>query len=182
MANRVTEAIKENKLWSGFFGVLVAAGVALWVGFYNHPAEADTEGHVAPSVSIDDFEWIGTDGRYKVSGTVRDLEPGQMLWTYNQKHEKDDYDTVGPIYPDAGPCPVSANGTFGCALGYAGNSSISSGVTYTVYIAVVTPEQAYESAKVKANYEALTPFSSVASIPHVAGESTVDSIDRLHPS
>lgn len=104
-----------------------------------------------PSIEISSFNWITDDGQYSVSGTVQGLAVNQVVWSYNEAHDLNTQEPVGRIYPDVGPCLIERD-TFRCSLGYAGNGQNDKGRVFTVYVAILNSENAYDAASLKANY------------------------------
>jgi hypothetical protein len=158
----------------GLVGVII--GVAAPIQFPKNDSEPTSAS--PPSVSISSVEWLDNFGRYKITGRVENLGDN-LIWTYNQPYDPKT-DQPQSVYPDPGPCPVDRDGIFTCQLGSAGNDS-DKGRKFAFWAAVVTDEDAYDAAAVKADQAGRTPYPNRAAVPHVSGEETMVSIEKIHP-
>lgn len=169
-------------------GAAVAVAFAAGIGVGNNLLEVGgsskspqlNPAQPPPALSDMAVKWIGSDGRYQVEGHVRNLDVGEMVWTYNQPYA---YTTNVPegIYPDFGPCPVKDDGTFSCKLGYAGNMRDDSGRTFAIYAMIVDNDSAYDASVVKSDLEGREFYPNLTTVPHVQGQSTVAKVEVQHP-
>ncbi len=157
--------------------ILILGGVATSLWFTGDSA---TKTPTSPSVEIESVKWLGMDGRYEVAGTVKNFGNNHLIWTYNQPYDYASGDP-GPLYPDPGPCPVDENGNFRCNLGYAGSLQNDAGRKFNIWAAVVSDEDAYDAASVKAQLDNRSAYANAVAVPHVDGAETMDSFEVTHP-
>jgi len=109
-----------------------------------------------------------------MSGTVKNLSPGEMVWTFNEKHDPKTGRLELPIYANPGPCPVS-NGIWRCAGVYVGDSTKDNGHQFEVWAAVVSEEQAeHIVAKALVNTYKGGPGLPEDEVPHVTGVAPIN--------
>jgi hypothetical protein len=121
----------------------------------------------SPYVKITGVTWIPkAKGRYEVTGQVKNLAAGQVLWTFNQPIYQN---TPLSIYVDPGPCAANNMGIFDCSLGFATGSESD----YDIIVAVVTTQQAYTYALEKAKLISGESYTSEIDLPHVNGPNTI---------
>jgi hypothetical protein len=122
-------------------------GVVTWYatrdGSSNHSASADAVPFLGP------INEPGSDGVIgevvALSGTVYNLKPGQMVWTFNEPTAQQP--GAGSIYADSGPCTVSGN-TWSCNDIYIGESptiadpKLGQG-SYIILAAIISDQDAF---------------------------------------
>jgi hypothetical protein len=170
----------------GAIGAIGVVVVSTWFAAGDSPTKIPTP---PPSLEIKSVEWLGEDGRYEVRGSVKNLGDNHLIWTYNQpipyekRDQRDAYELrdSGLLYPDYGPCLVGENGNFSCNLGYAGSLEDDAGRPFVIWAAVVSDEDAYDAAAVKAKLDGRPAYANAVAVPHVDGAETMDSHPVIHP-
>ncbi len=105
---------------------------------------------------------------------MKNLSPGEMVWTFNEKHDPKTGRLELPIYANPGPCPVS-NGIWRCAGVYVGDSTKDNGHQFEVWAAVVSEEQAeHIVAKALVNTYKGGPGLPEDEVPHVTGVAPIN--------
>jgi hypothetical protein len=171
------EHISANPTVAAVAGAVVGALLAGWLTyFYTRHSSPVPETLGSPSITISSLRYSGPPpDRYEVTGTVRNLAPLQVVWSFNQPVFKSG--SSGPIHADPGPCSVSAADNFTCSLGEAvSNTDIAH---FNVIVAVVTDGQAADFAAQKAGFEELQDYGSLAALPTVEGSHITDTREIL---
>lgn len=151
---------------------------------YERHATPDT---VSPSteaavVTIRSHEWLDATGRYRISGDVRNLRPGQLIWTYDEPISA--HGGEGLLYPQLGPCPVAPDNTWTCDTGFAGEPVQGRGQRFKLWAAVVDPAQGYIAIKTKLGLDSTYSGRSYArsDVPHVTGTQLSELLTVPRPS
>lgn len=180
-ASDTGRTIREHPLLLAAFSGVSALIAGLGVAFANHvwsstPAVAVPPPPVVSGVSV---EWNGASGRYTTTGTVSDLPPGDLIWTYSQPYA--DPNHPGSVFPNDGPCPVDSTGRFACTTGWAGDVS-ERGMQFRLIAAVVTQADAYQAVLSHGQWDARTAFATWESVPRLPGDRAWDSEITVRPT
>ena len=123
-----------------------------------------------PVVSISSVEWPSSGhGLFVAKGTATNVEPGQLLYIFNQPVVKN---ITGTVYPGSAPCAIKSDHTFNCEDGFAGSPS-DTGQDFNISAAIVTAKQADGFGQEEVGIWSRP--SSLAMLPHVAGPHAIDS-------
>lgn len=150
------------RVW--LLGTLGAAAITAGGGAIGH-ALSQNDGTSAanpPTISFSDQQ--PGDGAHVdrlvpiLSGSVSDLQPGQMVWTFNASMSNPTL-----LYPNLGPCPVDGN-TWTCNDIYLGQDKDYC-TQFILWAVVVTDEQGYQNALTR---ESTSHSMTVAQPPHVS--------------
>lgn len=113
------------------------------------------------------------DGAPAITGVVRGLHPGELVWSFNQP-------TRSPrVYPDLGPCSVDGE-SFTCrltSLTLDEQHAVAGQQDFTLWVAVVDTAQAVKYTETKARYGGAAEFVAVGVTGPEHVESAIDSVD-----
>jgi hypothetical protein len=122
-------------------------GVVTWTatrnGSSNHSTTADAAPYLGP---INEPGSDGVIGQVvALSGTVYNLKPGEMVWTFNEPTGRQA--GAGSIYADSGPCTVSGN-TWSCNDIYIGETPTTADPklgqgSYIIFAAIISDQDAF---------------------------------------
>lgn len=175
---KLKDLLTSKEVVAAVVGVILGLVGGEIVRYINEPGQPATSPQ--PSVNIRSVDWEGSTSKYSVNGSVADLG-NNLVWSFNQRTDGG----VGPTYIEMGPCRTEQNGTYKCNSNYAGVEEQDRGREFTIWVAVVTPQQAADMAVLKAIGQHAFPTPNL--IPHVPGEvknnveSTLVSFRTTHP-